>query len=94
MPRELSEASRAGDVGAVKAISASTWSGVRTRNDDGVSAVLAAQYRGYRTSQNCSSPQEGDLAVSEAGDSHPAGTAGLVPRSALRRRSRREIVEN
>ncbi|HEX8769840.1 MAG TPA: ankyrin repeat domain-containing protein [Acidimicrobiales bacterium] len=66
MPRELFEAIEAGDVEAVKAIVGEHPELASDRNDDGVSAVLHAQYRGQQDITEVLVAARGDLDVFEA----------------------------
>jgi ankyrin repeat protein len=66
MPRELFEAIEAGDVETVKAIVGEHPELASDRNDDGVSAVLHAQYRGQQDITEVLVAARGDLDVFEA----------------------------
>jgi ankyrin repeat protein len=66
MPRELFEAIEAGDVEAVRAIVGEHPELASDRNDEGVSAVLHAQYRGQQDITEVLVVARGDLDVFEA----------------------------
>ncbi len=66
MPRELFEAIEAGDLEGVKAIVGEHPELASDRNDEGVSAVLAAQYRGQQDITELLVTARGDLDVFEA----------------------------
>src|SRR4051794_16643571 len=66
MPRELFEAIEAGDVEAVKAIVGEHPELASDRNDEGVSAVLHAQYRGQQDITEVLAAARGDLDAFEA----------------------------